>query len=71
MKIPSSKPDKSFSRPDFLSPTRAWHLQSEKNTTLNLNQQIQPLLKWLWGRIKSPANSINTLTSVNLTDTNL
>ena len=66
-----SRPVKSFSRLHFLSPTSAWHLQSAKDTTLHLNQQIQPFLKWLWGRKKSPANRINTLTSVNLSDTNL
>ena len=36
---------------------------------LHLDQQVQPLLKWIQGRTKSPANTINALTRVELADT--
>ena len=58
-------------RPPFLYSISARQLLLERATTLYLDQQVQPLLKWLRGRTRSPANTINALTSVELAGTTL
>ena len=55
----------------FLYPMSAWHLKLRRAFMLHLYQQVQPFLKWLWGRTKAPANNINALTSFDLTDATL
>ena len=58
-------------RSPFMSPTRAWHLQSTRASTLHLDQQVHQFLKGIWRRTKSPTKRINTLTRVNLADATL
>ena len=60
-----------FPKVPFLFPTSAWHLQSARASKMHLEQQVQLFPKWLWGRTKAPANSINELTRVDLADTPL
>ena len=43
-------------------------MQSKRASTLHLDQQVQPFLKWLQGHTKDPGNRINALTSNDLTD---
>ena len=52
----------------FIPPTIDWHLQSEKAFIMHLDKQVQPFLKWIWGRTKAPTNRMNRLISINLLD---
>ena len=52
-------------------PTSAWYLQLARTSKFYLDQYVQLFLKWLRGRIKSPANIINALTKVYLMDATL
>ena len=49
----------------------AWHLQLVSASIMELDQQLQPLLKWLRGRTKASTNSINLPCIVKLADTTL
>ena len=55
----------------FLSPMSTWHLLSARASMIHLYQQVQPFLKWIQGRTKSPTNRVNALTSVDLKDATL
>ena len=55
----------------FLSPKRAWHLYLERVTTLHLDQQVHPFLKWIWRRTKAPTNRIIKLKRYDFMTPNL
>ena len=55
----------------FLSLMSNWHLQLARAYMMHPDKHIKPFLKWLWKRTKYPANRINLLTSVHLSDTTL
>ena len=52
----------------FLPCMSAWNLQLARASTLHLDQQVQPVLKWLQGQTQDPTNRINTLTRADLVD---
>ena len=55
----------------FLSRMSAWLLHLARASTLYLDQQIQPFLKWLKGQTKVFTNGIDTLTGSDLWDATL